>query len=758
MDEKELKKIMQGIDIPSANENAKKRALNLSLNAFKSTQKEKQKIRQGKSFLQRLMGSSNKNTRRKPMSAKLNYVGIGFAVTTVLVIGSAIMIPQFNQYKMRAPSDMVASSNGIKSQHNRNEGLNKNREQNLQVEESDRYLSSPAPSGQITASQPRRDNKPSESVQTEAKSMMEAKLDAPASVDRIEPLSKSGSVKAPETPMPITPKKEKGKSLGNKLAVQNEVRTTELSRNHSLNKPLPPTSSAFQDFSGSGSIISQELETKEAVGYRSKIILDKIPSDTYKDVGRDKFEKFEINPIKIVSQEPVSTFSIDVDTASYSFMRREIMRGVLPQKNAVRVEEMINYFKYDYPLPETKERPFKASVAVVPSPWKEGNKLMHIGIKGYEIDKNINPPKSNLVLLLDVSGSMNAPDKLPLMVNSLKLLLNSLQPDDTVGIVVYAGAAGTVLEPTAVKEKSKILAALNRLSAGGSTAGGQGIRLAYQMAQANFDKEAVNRVILATDGDFNVGITDQGELKGFIERKRKSGVFLSVLGFGQGNYNDSLMQALAQNGNGVAAYIDTLSEARKILSEEASSTLFPIAKDVKIQVEFNPATVAEYRLVGYETRALKKEDFNNDAIDAGDIGAGHTVTAIYEITPVDGPVSVDPSRYQKEEATKTESDFSNEYAFLKIRYKLPEQDTSTLITEPITTAKQEVSAMMKQETYWAIAVAGFGQLLKGGEFTGKLTYDDIIEQAQSAKGNDEFGYRSEFIQLTRLAKTTATQQ
>jgi len=500
------------------------------------------------------------------------------------------------------------------------------------------------------------------------------------------------------------------------------------------------------------------MASKEAVQFSGRTSADKISPRAYKDVGRDQFERFAVNPIKFVAQEPVSTFSIDVDTASYSFMRREIMRGVLPQKDAVRVEEMINYFNYDYPLPETKDRPFKVSVSVVPSPWKDGNKLIHIGIKGYDIDKNINPPRSNLVFLLDVSGSMNSPDKLPLLVNSLKLLLGSLQPDDQVGIVVYAGAAGAVLEPTAVKEKGKILAALNRLRAGGSTAGGQGIRLAYQMAEANFDKEAVNRVILATDGDFNVGITDRAELQGFIERKRATGVYLSVLGFGQGNYNDSLMQALAQNGNGIAAYIDTLSEARKILVDEATSTLFPIANDVKIQVEFNPATVAEYRLVGYETRSLKREDFNNDAVDAGDIGAGHTVTAIYEITPVGGPLSVDASRYQKSAPKKPETDFANEYAFLKIRYKLPGQDVSTLVTSPITADNQEISATMTRETQWAIAVAGFGQLLKGGKFTGKLTYDDVIKQAQSAKGEDEFGYRSEFIRLLRLAKSSAAQR
>ncbi len=474
-----------------------------------------------------------------------------------------------------------------------------------------------------------------------------------------------------------------------------------------------------------------------------------MPQPGYYDVGRDKFEDFDENPIKLVQQEPVSTFSIDVDTASYAFVRRQLNNGVLPQRDAVRIEEMVNYFDYDYALPNDKAQPFKPTVTVVPSPWNSGRKLVHIGIKGYDIEK-AQAPDSNLVFLLDTSGSMNAPDKLPLLVNSLKMMLETLKPTDTISIVTYAGSAGTALEPTKVSDKAKIVAALENLSAGGSTAGAEGIRQAYTLAESSFKKDAVNRVILATDGDFNVGITNQEELKDFIEHKRDSGIFLSVLGFGQGNYNDSMMQALAQNGNGVAAYIDTLNEARKVLVEEASSTLFPIAKDVKIQVEFNPTTVAEYRLVGYESRKLNTEDFNNDKVDAGDIGAGHTVTAIYEITPVGGPRAVDDSRYAAaEKATVTEGT-GNEYAFLKIRYKLPDQDTSNLITTPIEKTEE---AKPSDDVRFSIAAASFGQMLKGGKNTGKLTYDDVIKMAQEAKGADEFGYRAEFINLVRLAKS-----
>ncbi len=473
----------------------------------------------------------------------------------------------------------------------------------------------------------------------------------------------------------------------------------------------------------------------------------------YESVGRDQFQSVQENEIKRVADAPVSTFSSDVDTASYSFMRRMLNRGVLPQKNAVRVEELINYFDYAYPLPETREKPFQPTVTVTDSPWKKGNKLIHIGVKGYDIEP-AEKPRSNLVFLLDVSGSMRAADKMPLMVNSMKLLLDTLSPEDTVAIVVYAGAAGTVLEPTKIADKHKILAALDNLSAGGSTAGAAGVRQAYALAEGNFDKKAVNRVILATDGDFNVGITNREELKGFVERKRKSGVFLSVLGFGQGNLNDHLMQTLAQNGNGVAAHIDTLNEARKVLVDEATSTLFPIAKDVKLQVEFNPKTVAEYRLIGYETRALKREDFRNDKVDAGDIGAGHTVTAIYEITPTgNGTAAIGDSRYQQSDASakKMQTSFGDEYAFLKIRYKQPDQTTSTLITTPIKTD----SAGASTEATWATAVAAFGQIVKGGKYTGDFTYDDVIAMARSAKGDDAFGYRAEFINLVRLAKSAS---
>ncbi len=470
--------------------------------------------------------------------------------------------------------------------------------------------------------------------------------------------------------------------------------------------------------------------------------------------GRDQFSQVEQNSVKQVKAEPVSTFSIDVDTASYSFVRQSLDQGVLPQKDAVRVEEMVNYFDYDYPAPKNAEEPFKANVTVKPSPWNEGKKLMTIGIKGYDAQKTAQPD-SNLVFLIDTSGSMNEPKKLPLLKQSFSMLLDTLKPTDKISIVTYAGSAGTVLQPTEVSKKNEILQALQNLSAGGSTAGGEGIRLAYQQAQSNFDEKAVNRVILATDGDFNVGITEPNELKGFIERERDKGIFLSVIGFGQGNYNDALMQELAQNGNGVAAYIDTLNEARKVLVQEASATLFPIAKDVKIQVEFNPQTVSEYRLVGYEIRALKTEDFNNDKVDAGDIGAGAEVTAIYEVTPVGGPTVIDASRYAAQPDVKTDAK-DDELAFVKIRYKLPKEDTSKLITTPVKTGDTASDVMLLQETNWAEAVAGYAQLLKGGTYTGKLTYDDVLKQAQANKGSDPFGYRAEFINLIYKAKTAAS--
>ncbi|MBY0355709.1 MAG: VWA domain-containing protein [Rickettsiales bacterium] len=498
---------------------------------------------------------------------------------------------------------------------------------------------------------------------------------------------------------------------------------------------------------------------RSADGVNANMVMmpdEPIAQPAYHDEGRDKFEHVKDNPLKIVKEEPVSTFSIDVDTASYSFMRASLNNNVLPQKDSVRIEEMVNYFPYDYALPKEKNEPFASSVSVMPTPWNKGTKLIHIGIKGYELPNNAKP-HSNLVFLIDTSGSMNEPNKLPLLKNSMKLLLDSLQADDTVAIVTYAGSAGVALEPTKVADKAKILSTIDSFNSGGSTAGAEGIRQAYQLAERNFDKKGVNRVILATDGDFNIGITDQNELKSFIERKRDTGVFLSVLGFGQGNYNDAMMQTLAQNGNGNAAYIDNLNEARKVLVEEAGSTLFTIAKDVKIQVEFNPTKVAEYRLIGYETRMLNREDFNNDKIDAGEIGAGHAVTAIYEITPTDSDARlVDDLRYAADKKVVKTKGKGNEYAFLKIRYKLPKEDVSKLITTPID-GTVEVTNIDKASTEarFATSVAAFGQLLRGEGMTKDYTYDDVVNLAESAKGTDKFGYRAEFINLVRLAKSAA---
>lgn len=471
----------------------------------------------------------------------------------------------------------------------------------------------------------------------------------------------------------------------------------------------------------------------------------------------DKFAHFDVNPVKTVASDPVSTFSIDVDTASYSFARRMLNEGVLPEKDAIRVEEMVNYFDYAWPVPDSRKEPFEPTIVVTDSPWGAGKKLIDIGIKGYEMNRD-QAPDVNLVLLLDVSGSMNSPDKLPLAVKSMELLLESLKPTDTVGIVVYAGAAGTVLEPTPVGQKQKIVEALRSLQPGGSTAGAAGIERAYQLAEAHFRKGGVNRILLATDGDFNVGTSGTEQLKGLVERKRENGVFLSVLGFGEGNYRDELAQALAQNGNGVAAYIDTLSEAQKVLVQESNAALFTIAKDVKLQVEFNPATVAEYRLVGYESRALRREDFNNDAIDAGDVGSGHTVTAIYEITPVgSAAVMVDENRYAENDRPAPKRGSRDEYGFLEIRYKLPNETQSRLLTKPIAVRSARLSEPVRRDVQFSTAVAGFAQLLRGGTYTGALTYDDIIRQAQGAKGDDRYGYREEFVQLVRKAQSAKGQ-
>ncbi|MDI3562215.1 VWA domain-containing protein [Bradyrhizobium sp. Arg816] len=474
-------------------------------------------------------------------------------------------------------------------------------------------------------------------------------------------------------------------------------------------------------------------------------------------VGRDKFANAPENAFKVARDAPVSTFSIDVDTASYAFVRAQLNRNVLPPAASVRTEELINYFPYAYEAPASASEPFRANVAVFPNPWAEGRKLIRIGVKGYALQQT-SRPRANLVFLIDTSGSMEPQNRLPLVKQSLAMLVTQLKPEDRIAIVTYAGNAGTALEPTSVSEKAKILATIDRLDAGGSTAGAEGIRQAYVLAEQNFDASGVNRVILATDGDFNVGITNKDELKGFVERQREKGIFLSVLGVGAGNYNDALAQTLAQNGNGVAAYIDTINEARKVLVEEASSTLFPIGKDVKIQVEFNPATVAEYRLIGYETRLLNRDDFSNDKVDAGDVGSGQTVTALYDIVPVGGPRVVDDLRYGAQ-APASDSPSPAEYAFVKIRYKLPRSDQSVLVSTAVDRASEHGRFEdAPLDARFATSVAAFGEILRGGKHTGRFGYDDVLRIASAARGDDPYGYRSEFLQLVRAAKTASAMQ
>jgi Ca-activated chloride channel family protein len=455
------------------------------------------------------------------------------------------------------------------------------------------------------------------------------------------------------------------------------------------------------------------------------------------------------NGFKRVTDNPLSTFSIDVDAASYSNMRRFINNGQLPPKDAVRIEEMINYFNYNYEQP-TGDDPFAINTEVTTAPWNDKHLLVQVGLQGKKIAMD-NLPPSNIVFLLDVSGSMEAPNKLPLLKSSLKMLTNELRAQDKVSIVVYAGAAGLVLEPTDGNNKQKIMEALDRLEAGGSTAGGAGIRLAYEVAKKNFVKGGNNRVILATDGDFNIGESSDAGMQRLIEEKREEGVFLTVLGFGMGNYKDSKMELLADKGNGNYAYIDTMKEAKKVLVSEFGGTLFTIAKDVKIQVEFNPAHVQGYRLIGYENRLLNDEDFNDDKKDAGELGSGHTVTALYEIIPtgVESAFikSIDPLKYQENKVAVNAN--STELLTVKFRYKAPDGDTSKLITETV----KKGARIASENLNWASAVAGFGMLLRDSEFKGNLDYKKVLSIATGAKGTDEHGYRAEFIQLVQLAET-----
>ena len=472
---------------------------------------------------------------------------------------------------------------------------------------------------------------------------------------------------------------------------------------------------------------------------------------------RETYAHLEANPVQRAIEQPVSTFSIDVDTGAYSNVRRFLNEGRLPPRDAVRVEELVNYFDYAYAPPPDRSTPFAVHTEIAPTPWNAKTRLLRIGIQGWKPQGEL--PASNLVFLVDVSGSMDEPAKLPLVKASLKLLARQLRHEDRVSLVVYAGRTAVVLEPTPGDDTGTIDAALDRLDANGSTNGAGGIQLAYEMAAKGFIRNGNNRVLLATDGDFNVGISDFEQLKNLIEDKRRSGIALSTLGFGSGNYNDRLMEQLADAGNGNYAYIDSLREAQKVLVDQRAATLLTIAKDVKIQVEFNPATVSEYRLIGYENRLLKREDFNNDAIDAGEIGAGHRVTALYEIALAgEGGEKVDPLRYGRDKPVRATSD---ELAFLRLRYKKPDDGNnarSLLIERPIRSSEIEDADETTPAFRLAAAVAAYGQLLRGGTYTGSFGYADVTRLARSARGDDSHGYAGEFLQLAQLAGNLETRQ
>lgn len=465
------------------------------------------------------------------------------------------------------------------------------------------------------------------------------------------------------------------------------------------------------------------------------------------DEGYDAFVE---NPFELTKNQPQSTFSIDVDNAAYSNIRRMINNGQIIDKNAVRIEEMINYFKYTYPQPKNNE-PFSINTEYSDAPWNPGHKLLKIGLQGKKVPMD-NLPASNLVFLIDVSGSMDSPDKLPLLKSSFKVLLDQLRPQDKVGIVVYAGSAGMVLPPTSANEKDKIILALDNLQAGGSTAGGAGIELAYKLAQENFIKNGNNRVVIATDGDFNVGASSTSNVQTLIEEKRKSGVFLTCLGFGMGNYKDNMLETLADKGNGNYAYIDNLQEANKFLGKEFAGSMYAIAKDVKIQIEFNPKYVSSYRLIGYENRKLRNEDFSNDKIDAGELGSGHTVTALYEIIPAGTQSEFIPEDGSLKYArTESSGDFGSELATVKFRYKKPDENTSKEISQIIGNSSGKISSA-SPDFKFASSVAWFGLVIRKSDLILKKDLSDIEDLARQGKVNDAEGYRSEFIRLVESYK------
>ena len=467
----------------------------------------------------------------------------------------------------------------------------------------------------------------------------------------------------------------------------------------------------------------------------------------HQDADTERYEHHPVASVQRVADVPVSTFSVDVDTASYANVRRMLKDGQRPQPDAVRTEELLNYFRYDYPLPQDKAQPFSISTDVTTTPWNPNTRLMRIGLRAYDVARG-ERPAANLVFLVDVSGSMNAPDKLPLVKSALTTLAGNLRADDHVSIVVYAGAAGLVLSPTS--NGGYVKQALQCLSAGGSTAGGAGLALAYATAKAGYIKGGINRVILATDGDFNVGTTSDEGLLTLVREKMKDGITLTTLGFGSGNYNDQMMEKIADAGNGNYAYIDSQMEAQKVLDDELSATLLTVARDVKIQVEFNPACVSEYRLIGYEDRALNEQDFNNDKVDAGDIGAGHQVTALYEIVPA-GSQGWLPDRHFSANKGAPATGNASDAAFIKLRYKLPDQNSSRLIEQPVAMSRVTSAKAPEGDTAFAAAVAAYGQILRNDSTLGNFTLADARALAGEQKGY----VRSEFAELTKLAQNAS---
>lgn len=487
---------------------------------------------------------------------------------------------------------------------------------------------------------------------------------------------------------------------------------------------------------------SSYMHSKQAAGGIARYNYN-FNTEGYASVNENGFRNVKVNPL--------STFSIDVDNASYSNIRRFINSGELPPADAVRIEEMINYFRYEYPEPDG-EHPFSVYTEMAVCPWNTRHHLLHVGLRGKSIEKRSLPP-ANLVFLIDVSGSMNTPQKLPLLKSAFSLLVNELRSEDKVAIVVYAGAAGLVLESTPGDHKKEIMAAIDNLEAGGSTAGGEGLRLAYREAEKNFIKGGNNRIILATDGDFNVGESSNGGIERLVEEKRQLGVFMTVLGFGMGNIKDDKMEIIADKGNGNYSYIDNLQEARKVLVSEFGGTLFTIAKDVKFQIEFNPERIESYRLVGYENRLLNEEDFNDDTKDAGEMGSGHNVTALYELVPAGSgkTPAVDPLKYQKQAIGKPVNESSDEYLNIKLRYKLPDGQTSRLLEKPVKGSVAEIDRA-SQNLRFAAAVSEFGMILRDSEFKGTATLEGAAKLAATARGEDEEGYRAEMIRLINTVK------